>query len=176
MPPHCDSMDGPVVTAASNALDAGNVNLILPYVHKEGEPEVREAFEKVLPLHKDGVAGREIADRYFFETVVRVHRAGEGAAFTSLKPSGLDVGPVIPAAERAIATASPDELLQLLSDIVRVEALKRFDRVMQRKAEEHGPVDEAREYVEAALGLQVWAHKLAQCASREPHGETHEHG
>jgi Family of unknown function (DUF6448) len=45
---------------------------------------------------------REVADRYFFETVVRVHRAAEGASFTGLKPAGLDVGPIIPVAERAI--------------------------------------------------------------------------
>jgi hypothetical protein len=34
MPPHCDSMDGPVVTAAIQALNAQDVDLILPYVHK----------------------------------------------------------------------------------------------------------------------------------------------
>jgi hypothetical protein len=33
MPPHCDSLDGPVVTAARRALDAGNVDLVLPFVH-----------------------------------------------------------------------------------------------------------------------------------------------
>ena len=176
MPPHCDSMDGPVVTAAIEALEQRSVDLVLPYVHSDGEEEVRQAFGKVLPLHYDGAAGREVADRYFFETVVRVHRAGEGAAFTGLKPAGLDVGPVIPAAERAIENGSPDELLQLLEGIVRAETLKRFDRAVRLKAHAHGPVDEAREYVKAWLGLQVWAHKLAQCASAEPHGEGHEHG
>jgi hypothetical protein len=30
---------------------------------------------------------------------IRLHRAGEGAAFTGLKPSGGDVGPAIPAAD-----------------------------------------------------------------------------
>jgi Family of unknown function (DUF6448) len=176
MPPHCDSMDGPVVKAAIQALERQQVELILPYVHEDGEQEVRETFEKVLPLRHDGVATRELADRYFFETVVRVHRAGEGAPFTGLKPAGLDVGPVIPAAERAIVKESPDELLQLLTSIVRAETTKRFDRVMHLKPHANGRVDEAREYVEAMLGLQVWAHKLAQCAVAEPHGETHEHG
>lgn len=176
MPPHCDSMDGPVVTAAVKALETKNVDEILPFVHKDGEPEVREAFDKVLPLHYDGAAGREIADRYFFETVVRVHRAGEGAAYTGLRPAGLDVGPVIPAAERAIANGSADELLELLERVVRTETLKRFDRAMRLKVHAQGPVDEAREYVEALLGLEVWAHKLALCASTEPHGDAHEHG
>ena len=49
-----------------------------------------------------------MADLYFFETVVRVHRAGEGAAYNGLKPAGLDEGPVIPIAEKAIETASPE--------------------------------------------------------------------
>lgn len=178
MPPHCDSMDGPVVKAAIQALEREQVELILPYVHKDGEAEIRETFEKVLPLRHDGAATRELADRYFFETVVRVHRAGEGAPFTGLKPAGLDVGPVIPMAERAIASESSDELLRLLTDIVRAETIKRFDRVMRLKSHAHGSVsvDEAREYVEAMLGLQVWAHKLAQCAAAEPHGEAHAHG
>jgi hypothetical protein len=30
MPPHCDSLDGPVVAAARRALDAGDVDLALP--------------------------------------------------------------------------------------------------------------------------------------------------
>jgi hypothetical protein len=29
MPPHCDTLDGPVVKAAKRALEAQNVNLIL---------------------------------------------------------------------------------------------------------------------------------------------------
>jgi hypothetical protein len=32
MPPHCDSLDGPVVTAAREALDTTDVDLILPFV------------------------------------------------------------------------------------------------------------------------------------------------
>ena len=88
MPPHCDAIDGPVVKAAVKALEAGDVRLILPYVHKEGEAEVIRAFEKVLPVRKDGVGTREVADLYFFETVVRVHRAGEGARTRALSPPG----------------------------------------------------------------------------------------
>ncbi len=74
MPPHCDAMDGPVVKAAIKALEAKDVSLILPYVHKEGETEVIRAFEKVLPLREDDAAERGVADLYFFETVVRVHQ------------------------------------------------------------------------------------------------------
>lgn len=173
MPPHCDSMDGPVVTAAKKALETENVNLILPYVPKEGEEEVIRGFKKVIPARKNGA--REVADLYFYETVVRVHRAGEGAPYTGLKPAGLSEGPVIPVAETAIQTGSPDELLQVLTDHVRAEAKKRFERVMHLKTHAEGSVDEAREYVEAMLGMQVWSHKLYLCAKAEPHKGIREH-
>ncbi|HET7091063.1 MAG TPA: DUF6448 family protein [Anaerolineae bacterium] len=175
MPPHCDSMDGPVVIACRKALEAENVDLILPYVPKQGEEEVVRAFKKVLSVRKQPNGAREIADLYFFETVVRVHRAGEGAPYTGLKPAGLSEGPVIPVAEKAIETGSPDDLLKVLTDIVRAEAQKRFDRAMRLRKHADGPVDEAREYVEAMLGLQVWAHKLYTCARSEPHAEVREH-
>ncbi|MEV7061727.1 DUF6448 family protein [Streptomyces collinus] len=99
MPPHCDSLDGPVVTAARKALEGRDVDQILPYVPEEGEPEVREAFGLTAKARTFGREAQEVADRWFFETVVRVHRSGEGAPFTGLKPAGLDVGPVIPVAE-----------------------------------------------------------------------------
>ncbi|HET7011239.1 MAG TPA: DUF6448 family protein [Anaerolineales bacterium] len=176
MPPHCDSMDGPVVTAARKALEAADVNLILPYVHKAGEDEVRKAFERVVKVRQDGDLTREIADLYLFETVVRVHRAGEGAPYTGLKPAGLSEGPVIPVAEEAIETGSPDELVQVLCDTVRKEVLHKFERLMHLKEHAGQGVESAREYVEAMLGLQVWSHKLYGCAKAEPHDEHHDHG
>ena len=178
MPPHCDSLDGPVVKAAQLALQAENIALILPYVKEEGEAEVVEAFQRVLPLRQNGAAMREVADRYFFETVVRVHRAGEGAPYTGLKPAGLSVGPIIPVAERAFETESPDELIRTLTDFVGAEVRKRFERAMHWKQHQAEGVPQAREYVEAMLGLQVWSHQLYLAALSEPHGEghAHEHG
>jgi hypothetical protein len=174
MPPHCDSLDGPVVTAAKSALDAEDVGRILPYVKKEGEPEVRAAFDLVVKARSQGPEAREVADRYFYETAVRVHRAGEGAPFTGLKPAGLDVGPVIPIAEAAIASGSPEPLVDFLTAAVRTEVRERF-AVMQQAADHVAAgVDGAREYVEAMLGLEVWSHKLFAAVKAAAHG-THEH-
>lgn len=176
MPPHCDSLDGPVVKAALRALEAENVDLILPFVPKEGEAEVVEAFRKVLPLRKNGAG--EVADRYFFETVVRVHRAGEGAPFTGLKPAGLDVGPVIPVAEIAIETGRVDDLEATLTGIVTAEVRKRFEHMRHLQAHASHGVAAAREYTSAMLGLQVWAHGIYLASISEPHGEGggHHHG
>jgi hypothetical protein len=175
MPPHCDAIDGPVVKAARKALEVGDVNLILPYVKQDGEAEVVRAFEKVIALRKDGAAVREVADLYFFETVVRVHRAGEGAPYTGLKPAGLDVGPVIPEAERAIETGSPEGLLTLLTVTLRNEVTERFERLIRLRANADKDVEEARKYVEAMLGIEVWSNKLyltIKAAAHAVHAEN----
>lgn len=176
MPPHCDSVDGPVVTVAKQALETGDVKLILPYVPQEGEAEVIQAFEKVLPLHKLPNGAKEVADLFFFETVVRIHRAGEGAPYTGLKPAGLSEGPVIPVAEKAIETGSAEELKKMLCDIVTAEVQKRFDQLLRLKKQADKGIEEAREYVEAMLGLQVWSHKVYLSVKAAPHEGHHEHG
>jgi hypothetical protein len=112
---------------------------------------------------------------YFFETVVRVHRAGEGAYFTGLKPAGLDVGPVIPVAEQAIDTGTPEELEKLLHDIVGRELKARFHRMQSLKAKADRSVEDAREYTHAMLGLQVWAHSIYEQALARPHEDSNEH-
>ncbi|NLF00961.1 MAG: hypothetical protein GX601_08285 [Anaerolineales bacterium] len=168
-------MDGPVVKAASQALEARNVDLILPYVPKEGEGEVTSAFEKVIQVREGGAVAREVADLYFFETVVRVHRAGEGAPFTGLKPAGLDVGPVVPVAEQAIESGSPDALLNLLSDLVRDEVGRRFEHMLHLKAHAGESVGHAREYVKAMLGLQVFSHGLYESLQADAHSGHHGH-
>ncbi len=86
--------------------------MILPYVHKEGEKEVAKLFQKVIALQRHSKAVRSLAERYFLETVVRIHRQREGTPFTGLKPAGLPVGPIIPLAEDAIKTGKPDKLVR----------------------------------------------------------------
>jgi hypothetical protein len=172
-------MDGPVVLAAKRALDARDATLALPYVKAEGEREVLDAFDRTIASRDGNQAANALADQYFFETVVRVHRAGEGAPYTGLKPAGLGFGPVVPVAERAIETGSSDELARLLTEKVRHEVAERFRRAMELKEHAAEGVPAARAYVEAMLGLQVWSHKLYGCASAGPHdehGQAHDHG
>ena len=174
MPPHCDSLDGPVVRAAQLALENGEVARILPYVPASAEDEIVAAFELARAVRSLTPEARKLADTAFFETVVRVHRAGEGAPYTGLKPAGLDVGPVIPVAERAIAAGAPDELAALLCRFVEHEVERRFDRMLAL-VPANGDIAAHRAYVEAMLGLQVWAHSLYQAIRAQPH-EHEEHG
>src|SRR5687768_9733513 len=85
---HCDTLDGPVVAAARKALDSGNVNAVLIWVQSRDDAEIRNHFQKTMAVRKAGPQARELADMYFFETLVRLHRAGEGAGYTGLKPAG----------------------------------------------------------------------------------------
>lgn len=175
MPPHCDTKDGPVVKMAQKALELNDVKIILPYVKEEGEKEVTEVFEKVIEARKSGGVAKEIADLYFFETVVRIHRAGEGAPYTGLKPAGLSEGPVIPLAEEAIETGSIAKLVETLTEMLRGEIQERFKHMLHLKEGADKSVGEAREYVEAMLGLQVWSHKLYQAIKSGPHEHAGEH-
>jgi hypothetical protein len=173
MPPHCDSLDGPVVRAAQLALESGEVDRILPYVPAAAEDEIVAAFELARAVRPLTPEARALADTAFFETVVRVHRAAEGAPYTGLKPAGLDVGPVIPVAERAIAAGAPDELSALLCDCVEHEVERRFDQMLALEPA-NGDVAAHRAHVEAMLALQVWAHSLYLATRARPH--EHETG
>lgn len=175
MPPHCDSLDGPVVTAARQALETGDIDLVLPFVPADGEEEVRVMFERVRPVRDLGPAARDTADRLFFETVVRIHRAGEGAPYTGLKPAGLSVGPVIPLAESAVQQHTSQELADFLSDVLREELEHRLRAVQDLAARREDSVEDAREYVEAMLGFEVYSHHLYESMRVTEHHEGAQH-
>jgi hypothetical protein len=173
MPPHCDSLDGPVVGAARAALEAGDVGIVLPYVPEQGEQDVRTAFETVMPVRALGDEAQAVADRLFFETVVRIHRAGEGAPYTGLKPAGTSVGPVIPIAEEAVATGSIERLVSYFTGVLRDELNKRLGKVARLAADKDRSVADGRRYVEAMLGFEVYSHSVLKALQSHDahHGE-----
>jgi len=180
MPPHCDTLDGPVVKAATMALEKGNANYILPWVPKKAEAELKKAFEKTLQARKQGKEAMELADYWFFETAVRLHREGEGAPYTGLKPAGLDWGPVVPRAEKAIEKGDAKEVIDFITHTVQEELKGRFKQAMAKKKYDVNNVDAAREYVQAELGFVLYSHGLyTSITGRGEHGEEgmkeHEH-
>ena len=129
---HCDTLDGPVIVAAQKALDTTNVNLVLVWVKADAEPEIRAAFKKTLAVRTLNAEARELADRYFFETLVRVHRAGEGAPYTGLKPAGQGVSPVISMADRALEAGQIEPLLEKVTQHIQHGIRERFEQAMAR--------------------------------------------
>jgi hypothetical protein len=167
---HCDGVDGPVVKLARRALDAGNVNPVLSWVREPDEAEIREAFAHALAVRKLGGEAKALADRHFFETLVRVHRAGEGAPYTGLKPAGRDLGPAIPAADRALEDGSIEKVAKLLSEAVRSGLHDHFHRAMEHKEFAPDDVKAGREYVEAYVPYIHYVERLWQAAAGAAHG------
>ncbi|MGB5080279.1 MAG: DUF6448 family protein [Burkholderiales bacterium] len=172
---HCDTLDGPLVTLAKKALEEKNVNLVLPWVRPEDADEIRHAFDHAQAVRDLGPKARSLADRHFFETLVRIHRAGEGAPFTGLKPAGLDLGPAVPAADRALKTGSPDAVVELLADAVSAGVHGRFHAAAQRQAFDPNDVAAGRKYVEAYVPYVHYVERLWEAATGAAHGHYTEH-
>ena len=160
MPPHCDTMDGPVVKAARQALAAGNVKLILPWAPQGAEAELSEAFRRTMAVRDKGADALLLADQWFFETAVRLHRTGEGEPYTGVKPAGLDEGPVIPRAEQAIEGNDTAGLIAFLTSAVEEEIGKRSAQVRATRSYDPDDVTAARKYVGAMLDLLTYSNKL----------------
>lgn len=167
---HCDGMDGPVVEAGREALATGNVDHALVWVVPADEAEVRAAFDHAAQVRQLGEEARELADRFFFETLVRVHRAGEGEPYTGLKPAGRDLGPVIPAADRALATGSSAELEALVLEQVRVGIRERFEAAMEHRDFAPGDVDAGRAFVRGYVPFLHYAERVYETAAGGAHG------
>ena len=160
---HCDTLDGPVVGAARKALDSGNVNLALVWVQKKDEAEVGAAFRKARNVRKSGGEAKELADTYFFETLVRVHRAGEGAPYTGLKPAG-EVEPAIAAADQAIASGKLQPLGGLVAERMEKGLHSHFEQVMAKKRYNPDDVEAGRGYSSAYVEFVHYAERLYEAA------------
>lgn len=145
---HCDAIDGPVVSRAQQALETGNVNLVLGWVQKKDEPEIRAAFERAAAVRKHGGAAKDLADYSFFETLVRVHRAGEGAAYTGLKPAG-HIEPAVAAADRSIATGQLKPVARMIQERLEHGLHQQFEAVTATRNHKPDDVDAARAHVNA---------------------------
>ena len=162
---HCDTLDGPAVQDGRAALTSGNVNHALKWVPAEGEGEVRDAFALSLRVRDLGPDARELADRYFLETLIRIHRAGEGEAFDGLKPAGTALDPRVVAADAAIEQGDLAPLAGLVPVEDVAELSRRFDRAMALRQFAVDEVTAGRAYLTAYVDF----FKLAE-------GETHHHG
>lgn len=160
---HCDTLDGPVVSAARKALDTGNVNLVLVWVQKRDEAEIRNAFLSTSTVRKAGGEARQLADRYFFETLVRIHRAGEGAPYTGLKPAGT-VEPPVAAADKAIASGRLQELANLIAERTESGLHGHFAGLLAKKNYRAGDVEAGRAYASAYVEFVHYAERLYEAA------------
>lgn len=154
---HCDTEDGPAVTDGRRALASGNINHALKWVSAGAEDEVRRAFAAALTARAAGGDAAERAERAFLETLVRVHRAGEGEGFDGIQPTGTELPPRVVAADRALDEGTMEPLRGLVPNDRWPELQRRFAEALAKRAFEVDDLPAAREYIEAYVQFFTYA-------------------
>lgn len=171
---HCDGLDGPVVKAAQRALETRNPAYALIWVQAKDEREIQTVFEQTLAVRDLSPQAKELADRFFFETVVRLHRAAEGAPYTGLKPAGRDLGPAIPAADEAIRVGSVEPARRLLTRVLEERLRDHFGEAMAAKTFNSNDLPAGRAYVKAYVEFIHFVERLDEAMRKAPHGHFDE--
>lgn len=162
---HCDTMDGPTVKDGIKALETKNINYALKWILPAYDEELKKIFELSLKVRTLSPEAEELADRYFLESLVRIHRAGEGAGFEGLKPYSEPIDEKVQAADKSIEIGNLSPLKGLVTDDEMHELEKLFEKVMALKDFEVNDVGAGRKYIEAYVSFFKFAE-----------GEEHEHG
>ena len=166
---HCDTLDGPVVMAARAALEKGDVTPVLKWVKKEQEEEIRGAFKKTMAVRSKSPEAKELADMYFFETLVRIHRASEGAPYTGLTAGPAE--PIIVEADKALEKGSVDHLVKHVTDAVAKGIRQRFQKTLERKKHAEDTVPAGREFVESYVEFTHYVERIhLDVAGQAAHG------
>ena len=170
---HCDTMDGPVVAEARTALEKKDITPVLKWIKPENEAELKAAFARTLAVRTQGKEARELADQFFFETLVRVHRAGEGAPYTGLKPAGMKLDPAIEAADHALDSGKAEALIKTVTEEIAAGVRQRFNAAIEKKKHAEHHLEAGREFVAAYVEFVHYVEALHTTATR---AAAHDHG
>lgn len=168
---HCDTLDGPVIQDAHKALETKDITPVLKWVKAKDEKTTKAAFQKALAAK----GNTEAAHNKFFATLVKIHRAGEGAPFTGLKPAGA-VEPAVAEADKALASGSADALVKLVTDDISAGIKKRFEHAAETYKHKDESVAKGRDFVEAYVEFTHYVEKLHMDATgKGAHDEHKKH-
>lgn len=168
---HCDAIDGPVIIDAKKALNNGRIDPVLKWLKPEYVKEINTLFAKTLEVRKMGEAAKEMAEAHFFESLVRLHRAGEGASFTGIKPAG-QTSRIVQLTDKTIKENNIEDLITKINSHAAKEIRKRFENVMKAKKDAETSPQKGREYVKAYVKYTHFMENLH--ASINASG-THDH-
>lgn len=169
---HCDTMDGPVIKAAQRALATRNVNFVLIWVQENDEAEIKQRFKETLAVRRLNSEAQRLADNYFFETAVRLHRAGEGEPYTGIRPAGTDLGPIIPVADKALHGGSVEPLLKLFAASARADIETRFRDVISKKTFIENDVAAGRAYVKAYVSFMHYLEHVYESSEKSAQAKS----
>lgn len=170
---HCDSLDGPVITEARAALASGDVTPLLKWVTPEQEGEVKDVFEHVMKVRGLGDDAQRLADRFLFETLVRLHRASEGAPYTGLERAGSEKYQVESAADRALASGSVEDLAAEIGESAAAGVRERYARTQAARSHADESVEAGRAYVASYVD---YVHYVLGIHNAVAATEVHHHG
>lgn len=172
---HCDTLDGPVAADATIAWETGDVTPVLKWVDAGSEGAIREAFARAASAATSGPEAKALAETWFLETLVRVHRAGEGAPFTGLKPAGSVVDPAVLAADAALVSGSADALVSLVTREAGAGLRDRYSRVAEARKRAGESAEAGRAYVAAYIDYVHYAEGVFREASAKAEGGCGHH-
>jgi hypothetical protein len=162
---HCDTEDGPVVTAGKAALESGELTPALRWVRAADEGAVRDAFARARVVRKQGTEARSLADQFFLETLVRLHRAGEGEPFEGIKPAGAEADPAVAATDRALKGGNADALVNLVVERVSQGVRARFAEAAEAAKQADDSVESGRRFVKAYVEFIHYVEAIYRAAS-----------
>lgn len=131
---------------------------------------IKDAFKKTLAVRGKGPEAKQLADNYFFETLVRIHRAGEGAPYTGLKNEPTE--PIVALSDKALENGAIDDLTSKVTAHVKEGIKTRFARASAAKKDADKSVEAGREYVEAYVDYMHYVEGIHTAAM--PKGGHHE--
>jgi hypothetical protein len=162
-------MDGPVVKDAQAALATEDVTKVLKWILPQHEQEIKKLFQQVLKVRLQGEPAKSLSEKYFFESLVRIHRAGEGAPYTGLKPAG-QVEPVIAASDKALHQKNVDELVNKITQRIEHEIRRRFQTALEKKKHVDHSVEAGRAYVRTYVEFTHFVEGLHKAIAGMGHG------
>lgn len=165
---HCDSLEGPVVNAARAALQSGSPAPVLAWVQPGDEAAIREAFLKAREVRRLGGKAAELADTWFFETLVRVHRAGEGAPYTGLKPAG-SAEEIVKELDVSIGKGDIGELAGKIGSHAEHAINEKFAALLPLKKEADKSVEKGRSYVAAYVEFMHYVENVKNAVHSAGH-------
>jgi hypothetical protein len=159
-----------VITEARAALEKGDVTPILKWVKQDNEAEIRTAFARTVAVRARGAEAKELADRFFLETLVRLHRAGEGAPYTGIKDEPID--PIVAMADKALVDGTAEEMIKKINSHMAAAIGERFKRAVEARKSRDTSVEAGREFVEAYV---TYMHHVEAIHAAIASGGGHEH-
>lgn len=166
---HCDSYDGSVIQDAYKALEKEDVTYVLKWIDADQEAEIKNLFSKTVNLKNTDAQVYAIVEKHFLETLVRLHRETEGAAFTGLKPAGSTT-PIVQMADKSIETKEVNTLLSNIGNHIKHVIQEKFDKVAALHKVKDNSVAEGRAYVMAYVD---YTHTLEAIEHILAHGGHH---